>query len=211
MTPQKVGNDGLVLSRDSRAHIGIGASIKEPLDETKNCVGCAHIPFERLSHQLLQHSTLFGDRLPAASLADGDALGELLSEVGLKVARSTRPAARIAGLPRLEAGLLRRLAVADLEISFCFIAAMLCLLGHSSSACIEGVPGLIVESGLARGLLPASYGDVDIAGVELKCASAPPGTLGGQEYGAAAAEGVEHEIARRGAIEHGVGEETDRA
>ncbi len=94
MTPQKVGNDGLVLSRDSRARIGIGASIKEPLDETNNCVGRANIAFERLSHQLLQHSTLFGDRLSAASLADGDALGELLSEVGPEVARSTRPAAR---------------------------------------------------------------------------------------------------------------------
>jgi hypothetical protein len=58
MTPQKVGNDGLVLSRDGRAHVGVGASIKEALDETNNRVGCAHIPLERLGHQLLQHSTL---------------------------------------------------------------------------------------------------------------------------------------------------------
>ena len=96
MTPQEVVNDGFVLSRDTRTHVGIGASIKEPLDETKNCVGCAHIPLERFSHQLLHHSTLFGDRVPAASLADGDALGEFLGEVSFEVAR---PLGRPSGLP----------------------------------------------------------------------------------------------------------------
>src|SRR4051794_33640367 len=52
--------------------------------------------------------------------------------------------------------------------------------------------------------LPATDNHVDVERVEFQAVAAPAGALGREEGGAAAQEGIQHNVAARGAIQNGV-------
>src|SRR5580700_6791233 len=58
--------------------------------------------------------------------------------------------------------------------------------------------------------LPTADRGVDIGGVQFEPATDPTGSLSGNEGGAAAEEGIEHDLAAPGTVAQCVGDERDR-
>ena len=73
----------------------------------------------------------------------------------------------------------------------------------------KGLAGLGVSRIQFRYLVEALNDRVAILGVELDAIPLSPGSLGGNESGAAAGEGIEHDAATLRAIENRVGDEPD--